>query len=219
LAVDLLGYGHSPKPWTHYDVDTHITAIHDTLQQLGHDKYHVAGLSMGSILAAAYAAKYPQSVSKLSLVGLPYFRTQAEARTALMGSFWCRLTLRKPYLARIFIPLAWGLSRRSSRIRRLIRPKLYTEAIIREVALGRYRSFASSMKHCLIESDVDTYFNQISIPIQLIQGADDAWTPAGRITELVTNYHHQINLHIIHSQPHNIAIAAGEDVARLLRAS
>lgn len=69
--MDLLGYGQSPKPWTRYTVERHVEALHGVLADRG--PFTLVGHSFGAIAALAYAARHPQDVSGLVLIGLPYF--------------------------------------------------------------------------------------------------------------------------------------------------
>ncbi len=74
LQVDLLGFGRSPKPWTEYTVDRHITALRQVLQPIAESGPLVlVGHSLGARLAVTYAARYPNEVARLVLVSMPYF--------------------------------------------------------------------------------------------------------------------------------------------------
>ena len=78
LLVDLLGFGRSPKPWTTYSVERHVTALHGVLADTG--PLTLVGHSLGAILAIAYAARHPGNVNGRALLGLPYFSTADEAK-------------------------------------------------------------------------------------------------------------------------------------------
>lgn len=70
--VDLLGFGASPKPWFTYTVDRHLNALHASLRDLG--DIVLVGHSMGAALALSYAARHPQHVRALCLIGIPHYR-------------------------------------------------------------------------------------------------------------------------------------------------
>jgi len=77
VAPDLLGFGRSPKPPNAaYDVDTHLEA----LTQLFDGPGFVVAHSTGAIIAAALAARRPDLVTGLLLLGLPAYPDQATAR-------------------------------------------------------------------------------------------------------------------------------------------
>ncbi|MCU0896750.1 MAG: alpha/beta hydrolase [Burkholderiales bacterium] len=75
--VDLLGFGASPKPWFVYTVDRHLSALHGVLSDL--DDVVIVGHSMGAALALSYAARYPQRVRGLCLIGVPHYGGVANA--------------------------------------------------------------------------------------------------------------------------------------------
>ena len=75
--VDLLGFGDSPKPWCRYTVDRHLQALRATIDH--GVPATIVGHSLGAALAIAYAARHPQHVRRLVLIGLPYFGSQASA--------------------------------------------------------------------------------------------------------------------------------------------
>src|SRR5579863_7559617 len=63
VRVDLLGYGHSPKPDVTYSPHRHVAAIRRTLAQSGNaPPYAIVGLSMGSNLMLEYAQRWPSDV-------------------------------------------------------------------------------------------------------------------------------------------------------------
>ena len=78
LLIDLLGFGRSPKPWTTYTVERHVTELHRVLD--GRDDLTLVGHSFGAIAAVAYAARYPEAVARLVLLSLPYFGSEARAK-------------------------------------------------------------------------------------------------------------------------------------------
>ncbi len=78
LLIDLLGFGRSPKPWTTYDVERHISELHRVLAPVG--RIILVGHSLGARLAIAYAARYPEQIERLVLVSLPFFGDAEQAK-------------------------------------------------------------------------------------------------------------------------------------------
>lgn len=72
IAVDLRGMGASSKPAEGYDKKTMARDIHELVKSLGYDKASVAGHDIGSAVAFAYAANYPQAIDKLVMLELPH---------------------------------------------------------------------------------------------------------------------------------------------------
>lgn len=72
FAVDLLGFGKSPKPRNClYTIKDHRESIETSVilpYQLDKDSFHIVAHSMGCIVALALAAKYSKSVKSIVLV-------------------------------------------------------------------------------------------------------------------------------------------------------
>jgi pimeloyl-ACP methyl ester carboxylesterase len=70
FAVDLLGFGRSPKPAESlYTLREHLEMIErSVLQRYRLTSFHVVAHSLGSVLALALAVKYPDAVKSLTLL-------------------------------------------------------------------------------------------------------------------------------------------------------
>ncbi|CAN6186128.1 unnamed protein product [Urochloa humidicola] len=75
FAVDLLGFGQSPKPADClYRLKDHVEAIETSLiEQHKLRSFHLVAHSMGCIIALALAAKHPTRVKSITLLAPPYF--------------------------------------------------------------------------------------------------------------------------------------------------
>lgn len=70
FAMDILGFGKSPKPSScFYTLADHIRIIERSLlQPHGIQKFHLVAHSMGCILALALAAQFPAAVRSITLL-------------------------------------------------------------------------------------------------------------------------------------------------------
>lgn len=70
FAVDLLGFGRSPKPGDClYTLRDHLEMIEKSVISLYHlDSFHLVAHSMGCVIALALAAKYLKSVKSIILI-------------------------------------------------------------------------------------------------------------------------------------------------------
>lgn len=70
FAVDLLGFGRSPKPRDcSYTLNNHVEMIEKSvISPFQLDSFHLVAHSMGCIIALALAAKYSNSVKSIILV-------------------------------------------------------------------------------------------------------------------------------------------------------
>ncbi|ESQ41769.1 hypothetical protein EUTSA_v10015368mg [Eutrema salsugineum] len=75
FAVDLLGFGDSPKPRdSRYSLKEHVEMIEKSVILPNNlTSFHVVAHSMGCIIAVALAAKFSGSVKSVALVAPPYF--------------------------------------------------------------------------------------------------------------------------------------------------
>lgn len=104
LAVDLLGFGKSPKPNNClYTVKDHVEMIESSvIQPFELNSFHIVAHSMGCVVALALAAKHSHSVRSITLIAPPYVTSTKEdvSLTALN-----RLAAR-----RLWPPLLFGSS-------------------------------------------------------------------------------------------------------------
>lgn len=75
IAVDLLGFGRSPKPTDSlYTLREHVEMIERSVLEPHKVKsFHIVAHSLGCILALALSVKHPASVKSLTLLAPPYF--------------------------------------------------------------------------------------------------------------------------------------------------
>ncbi|XP_055809248.1 probable lysophospholipase BODYGUARD 4 [Solanum dulcamara] len=104
LAVDLLGFGKSPKPNNClYTLKDHVGMIESSvIQPFELNSFHIVAHSMGCVVALALAAKHSHSVRSITLIAPPYVTSTKEdvSLTALN-----RLAAR-----RLWPPLLFGSS-------------------------------------------------------------------------------------------------------------
>ncbi|CAN6191634.1 unnamed protein product [Urochloa humidicola] len=107
FAVDLLGFGRSPKPADSlYTLREHVEMIErSVLQRYRLGSFHVVAHSLGSVLALALAVKYPDAVKSLTLLAPPYFPVpESEAGAAT------QYVMRRVAPRRVWPPIAFGAS-------------------------------------------------------------------------------------------------------------
>jgi pimeloyl-ACP methyl ester carboxylesterase/uncharacterized membrane protein HdeD (DUF308 family) len=75
IAVDLLGYGDSPKPIDiDYSCADHVAALNATLGELDLcEPFLLVGYSLGGDIALNYAATHPEEVRRLFLLSAPFY--------------------------------------------------------------------------------------------------------------------------------------------------
>lgn len=104
LAVDLLGFGRSPKPEESlYTIQEHLEMIERSVHQQGVRSFHIVAHSLGSVLALALASRHPDSVLSLTLLAPPYF-------PAAEGEEGGLAVMRKVAPRRVWPPMAFAAS-------------------------------------------------------------------------------------------------------------
>ncbi|MFZ1301454.1 MAG: alpha/beta fold hydrolase [Candidatus Microsaccharimonas sp.] len=84
VTVDLLGFGNSPKPTNiAYSLDDQVEWLHRTLQSKRITKFTFAAHSLGSLVALAYAAKYPKNIQAAYLFSPVLLPVHATSRRVL----------------------------------------------------------------------------------------------------------------------------------------
>ncbi len=80
ISIDLLGFGTSPIPEDcDYTLADHARAIHRTIGSLRlREPFTLVGHSMGSLIGARYAARWPRQVGRLVLVSPPIYLSPHE---------------------------------------------------------------------------------------------------------------------------------------------
>lgn len=78
VAVDLLGFGESPKPeWHTYNAEAQAVNLRATLRRMGiYGKVTIVGHSLGALVAIEYAKKYPRGVASLVLCSTPLYKNE-----------------------------------------------------------------------------------------------------------------------------------------------
>ena len=187
MLVDLLGFGDSPKPWCRYTVDRHLNALEVTLA--GYRQMTLVGHSLGAVLAVAYAARHPELVRGVVLLGLPYFGNQANAY------LWFR---RKPggwiYTNMVATALACMFTRRV--IGKLL-PYLLPDiprSIAEDLVKHNFLSSTTSMWEVLYRHNlaIDAAALHAGLPVHCLHGTRDDTAPVDGIRRLAAgraNWH------------------------------
>jgi pimeloyl-ACP methyl ester carboxylesterase len=75
ISYDLRGHGVSPTPRPPYTLEDLVEDLEALRAELGIEKAHFAGHSLGGMIGPAYARKFPQHVLSLGLYSTAAFRT------------------------------------------------------------------------------------------------------------------------------------------------
>jgi 3-oxoadipate enol-lactonase len=79
ISYDLRGHGKSPTPPTPYTLDQLVEDLEALRAELGIERAHFAGHSLGGMIGPAYARRYPERVLSVGLLSTAAFRTEDDA--------------------------------------------------------------------------------------------------------------------------------------------
>lgn len=80
IRYDLRGHGQSPKPAGPYELEDFATDHIALMDELGIERAHVVGFSLGGLIAQSIALSYPERVDRLAILSAVAGRTEAERK-------------------------------------------------------------------------------------------------------------------------------------------
>jgi len=183
IAVDLLGFGRSPKPRDEaYDIDCHLAHILLTVPEAA----VFVGHSAGALLALALAARFPDRVLGLVLCSLPAFPDAPTARREIrrLGVI-ARLTVGEGRAART---LCWIMCR--LRYVGIAIAPLFARSVpapvARDALRHTYTSYSRTMQHVIIEHRAAPDLAARTDTTALVHGRDDDVVPVRYVEALVS---------------------------------
>ncbi len=207
IVPDVPGFGES-RPLKKHDISHYVQWLHDFIT---HHKLSqppvLLGHSFGSIISAAYAAKYPKTISKLILVN-PIGAPALEGPRALLTKlalfyYWSGRKLPektarkwlslKPAVAMVTITMTKS---RDKHIRKYVHSQHFQYFSLFHDLQSLSESFSTSVNH-----NVREFAHGITVPTLLVVGEKDDITPLAKQQELVRLFPNA-QLHMIKSVGH-----------------
>ncbi len=175
LDYDHRGYGLSERPIQRYTFETWCDDLAGLLDALGVERAHIHGGSMGSFIAVAFAAKYPDRVDKLVL------GAGAVGKCDRMGVLQFRVW---QHLARSYgvasIELAEELLTKAFS-RRYLAGEAGGDAALAEMLDVTARNTVTEVFvdacQAMIDTDVTDRLSAIKCPVLVMVGSEDILTP------------------------------------------
>lgn len=183
IALDWPGYGQSERPPSDMSMPELVDLLAGFLDEVGVERAHLAGFSMGGAVALGLALNAPERVETLTLIGS--YGLDATAPLPLLPY----LALRAPMLS---TSVTWTMrrSRALTRLvltnivfanRRRVTPELVDAA---HTELGRpdaERSFVAWLRGELrpygFETSFESRLHEVSVPTLLLHGRGDRVVP------------------------------------------
>jgi pimeloyl-ACP methyl ester carboxylesterase len=184
VMIDTLGFGESPKPDIDYSMEDHVRAIRDTLIAHGIAHTHIVGHSMGCLLALAYASHHPEQVQRLSLLALPYFENEAEARSTISNE-----SLFNKWLA-MDTPLAKAACTLMCTLRPVLQPlapylvRHVPHIVAKDALAHNWNSYSRTLRNVIFRGDSRRWLDAVKGQILLIHGTRDRTAPFAKVEPL-----------------------------------
>jgi pimeloyl-ACP methyl ester carboxylesterase len=183
MAVDLLGFGRSPKPADEtYDIECHLRHLLPVLPE----RAVVVGHSAGAVLALALAVRFPERVHGLVLVSLPAYPDAATARREIARlNVVARLTVDEGRGARV---LCWIMCR--FRLPLIAIAPILTRglpaAVARDGLRHTYASYTRTLQRVVVDHHAAADLDRRLDPTVLVHGRDDHVVPVHHVEELAS---------------------------------
>ncbi|MEW5807363.1 MAG: alpha/beta hydrolase [Acidobacteriota bacterium] len=204
IIPDLLGFGYSPKPYIHYSVDIFRDSLRSLLlsKNLEHHRIILIGHSLGTIIAAEYAAAYPGQVAGLVLISIPAFPNEAMAhRIFWRGSASYRNLLTTNSFSANFSQI-WrsGFNMSLTYLSRIPFPVLIDSRKF------TFRSLTSTLENCLLKYRADQFLSRLNdIPVLALHGERDQVSPLSGVIDLAKKLP-ELSLKVIKHSGHHIVL-------------
>ena len=187
VLIDLLGFGRSPWPDSDYTLEDQLAALRRTLVKEDATRDIVlAAHSLGTVVAAHYAERYPGEVKQLFLFGTPIYENErdAAARIGEMSSL-ASLLMRSPLAARVVCMLHNAIMPLGPVLAPHLRPELPSE-VASDGALHFWPSLHGSVTHVILDKPIQEPLRMIGPRTIIILGDEDGISDASLVNRVAS---------------------------------
>ncbi|MCA1943506.1 MAG: alpha/beta hydrolase [Yonghaparkia sp.] len=173
ITIDILGFGSSPNPpESTYTLDEHAAALYRTIRALGlRQPFTLVGHSLGSLIAARYAATHRRALDRLVLVSSPIYLPPA-----LLGDRVDRASMGAYFTVYEFLRSNPVFTQRTAAALAAIAPIKN----VLELTEKNWQPFMLSLQNAIESQTTLADLSRVRVPIDLVFGALDPFlAPAG----------------------------------------
>jgi len=180
LLVDLLGFGDSPKPKSHYPLSIQLAAIELILKKEGFNdgKTIIAGHSMGAIISLALLEKQPTWFKAGIFISIPVYKGANEFKEIMSShSFVDRISTSKfsKYICMIH-PIFMS---------RAFKPDNLTDDVFEDAKKHHWQSYYYSLNELILKTDLFALAKGIkNKELLFIHGEKDTTAPIANAVKL-----------------------------------
>lgn len=207
IAVDLLGFGKSPKPqWKKYNIDDHVEAIVATMQDHKFKPpWTIIGHSMGSLIAVELMKRYPELIDRAILVSLPLYPSEKDLADTSFGKPNQEMLNTYYSIYRSMAADKKGVLKLTKEFRSLTN-KYGTFDLNDE----NYHSFTESLDNAILVQNAFGELLNTKITTDIIYGRFDPLV-INKYIKYIANHNPQVNYHAMNSS-HDVT---KEDAAKI----
>ncbi|HSW80429.1 MAG TPA: alpha/beta hydrolase [Candidatus Saccharimonadales bacterium] len=176
IAIDLLGFGKSPKPdWVEYDVDDHATSVAATIKKLHlREPAIIVGHSMGCLVTVRLARKYPELAKHEILYEMPLYEGLPDKKI-----YQLRLNIYRRLYQRI-IEFEPAYDPEDAKFIQKLGVKITGFKITPETWLP----YIKSLQYTVLNQTASDDIKHIDIPMEVIYGYRDMFVIRGEPVEI-----------------------------------
>lgn len=203
LRYDLRGHGASPKLPGPYHIDDFVGDLRDLLDGQDIDRTHLAGFSLGGLIAQAFALTHPDRLRSLTLISTVAGRTDAE-KTAVQQR---AATLAEKGAG---THLTEAVDRWFTEEFVASRPDVLEER--RRRSLNNDPDCYAAAYRVLADTDLADRLPEIKTPTLVMTGENDVGSTP-RMAQLIADRVPDSRLHIFPRLKHSVLLEAPDQVA------
>ena len=210
IAIELLGFGGSVAPDDcQFTIDEHVAAIAATIRSLHlRAPFTLVGHSLGSLLAARYAARHPREVSHLVLASPPIYLRPEEIGDPVLRRHV------STYLR------AYGFLRDNKDFTIATAAnvvKLFQLGETLSITEQNWRAFTLSLQHCIESQTTISDIADTECPIDVVVGTLDQFVAPGTLEIIgrmrgVTTHRVPANDHVVRRRLAKVILTTIDDV-------
>ena len=206
-ALDFWGFGESGKKRDSYSIDDFVSLVEQFMDQLGIVRAPIIGHSMGGTVSMAFAAQYPDRVTKVGVIGSP---------VAGDSLAWLLKLAGKQTIATIVFNALWALKLGIKITAPLItKDKRWPDMINSDLSQTTLEAFLLSIKS-LRTTDLSEELKAMDIPIMALYGLKDNLVNPNQ-KDLIKTYAQHPQLAIFKKAGHFPMLDQPEDFMRTLK--
>lgn len=175
ITIDVLGFGESPAPdGATYTLDEHAAALDRTIRSLKlREPFTLIGHSLGSLIAARYAATHRHELSRLVLVSSPIYLPPA-----VLGDPVDRASMGAYFSLYEFLRTNAEFTQRTAAALAAVAPIKN----VLELTDKNWQPFMLSLKNAIESQTTLADVSRVRVPVDLVYGALDPFLAPGGIT-------------------------------------